>query len=70
MLEINRRDADQAASAEADVYAAALAVGAEMYGAKAARCMGPLASSPGDTCPNLATQTSRYQSQRRALLLR
>ena len=45
--EISRRDADQAASAEANVCAAALAVGAELYGAKPERCMAPLASSSG-----------------------
>ena len=64
MPKINRRGANQAASAEANVHAAALVIGADLHGAKSARCRFPSASS----VPTLLHDIS-LPSQPRNLLL-
>lgn len=60
---INRRDADQAATAEANVQAAAVATGVDLYGNQRTRCNGPMPSATDRRCPNLGTRTSKYKTK-------
>ena len=60
MPAITRRDGDQAASSEANIQAAVLASGVDIYCNQRNRCSGPVESETDRRCRCLGTRTSIY----------